>query len=167
MHIRSSFSITTILLSFTILSPSLPPATTPSCRNYLETLLDLPWSHSTDDRLDVGRAKGDLDADHYGLEKVKKRVLEFLAVRQLKNTLKGRRSSIPPSLTPLPHPSPSSISPSLPHSFPPSPPSSLPPFSHCLFFPFLYFSSSFDTRSNPLFRGCPRSWQDQRGKVCG
>ena len=111
MHIRSSFSITTILLSLTIPSPSLPPATTPSCRNYLETLLDLPWSHSTDDRLDVGRAKGDLDADHYGLEKVKKRVLEFLAVRQLKNTLKGRRSSIPPSLTPLPHPSPSSISP--------------------------------------------------------
>jgi len=58
-------------------------------RNYLETLLDLPWSHSTDDHLDIGKAREDLDTDHYGLEKVKKRILEFLAVRQLKNTLKG------------------------------------------------------------------------------
>lgn len=52
-------------------------------------MLDLPWSHSTDDRLDIRKAREDLDTDHYGLEKVKKRILEFLAVRQLKNTLKG------------------------------------------------------------------------------
>ena len=58
-------------------------------RNYLETLLELPWSHSTPDHLDLAQARQDLEADHYGLEKLKKRVLEYLAVRQLKNNLKG------------------------------------------------------------------------------
>ena len=58
-------------------------------RNYLETILDLPWSVSTSDTLDLTVSRKILDADHYGMEKVKKRVVEFLAVRQLKNSLKG------------------------------------------------------------------------------
>lgn len=61
-------------------------------RNYLETLVELPWSSATEDRLDLPQAKLDLDRDHYGLENVKKRVLEFLAVRKLKNSLKGEWS---------------------------------------------------------------------------
>ena len=58
-------------------------------RNYLETILDLPWSVSTADTLDLAESRRILDADHYAMEKVKKRVLEFLAVRQLKSSLKG------------------------------------------------------------------------------
>ncbi|XP_064640308.1 lon protease homolog 2, peroxisomal-like [Lineus longissimus] len=58
-------------------------------RNYLELMTELPWSKSTTDSLDIDKARNDLDADHYGLEKLKKRVLEYLAVRQLKNSLKG------------------------------------------------------------------------------
>ncbi|BFZ13298.1 hypothetical protein BsWGS_16337 [Bradybaena similaris] len=58
-------------------------------RNYLELMIELPWSRGTKDTLDIAQAKKDLDADHYGLEKLKKRVLEYLAVRQLKNSLKG------------------------------------------------------------------------------
>ncbi|XP_059164397.1 lon protease homolog 2, peroxisomal-like [Physella acuta] len=58
-------------------------------RNYLELMTELPWSRGTKDTLDIAQAKRDLDADHYGLEKLKKRVLEYLAVRQLKNSLKG------------------------------------------------------------------------------
>jgi ATP-dependent Lon protease len=52
-------------------------------RNYLEWLIELPWSKSTRDKLDVERAREVLDADHFGLEKVKRRLLEFLAVRKL------------------------------------------------------------------------------------
>ena len=58
-------------------------------RTYLETLLDLPWSKSTCDCLDLTRARAQLDQDHFGLQKVKQRVLEFLAVRKLRNSLKG------------------------------------------------------------------------------
>ncbi|XP_012937014.1 lon protease homolog 2, peroxisomal [Aplysia californica] len=58
-------------------------------RNYLELMTELPWSRGTKDTLDIVQAKQDLDADHYGLDKLKKRVLEYLAVRQLKNSLKG------------------------------------------------------------------------------
>ena len=58
-------------------------------RNYLDTILDLPWSKSTNDQLGIAKAKECLDSDHYGIEKLKKRVLEYLAVRQLKNDLKG------------------------------------------------------------------------------
>ncbi|KAL5022013.1 hypothetical protein ScPMuIL_001168 [Solemya velum] len=58
-------------------------------RNYLELMVDLPWSRSSKDTLDIVQARKDLDEDHFGLEKLKKRVLEYLAVRQLKNTLKG------------------------------------------------------------------------------
>lgn len=61
------------------------------CRNYVETLLELPWSVSTTDHIDLPRAREDMDRDHYALHKVKNRVLEFLAVRKLKNSLKGVR----------------------------------------------------------------------------
>jgi ATP-dependent Lon protease len=53
-------------------------------RNYLEWLADLPWSKSTDDNLDLKHARQVLDTDHYDIEKVKDRILEFLAVRKLK-----------------------------------------------------------------------------------
>jgi len=52
-------------------------------RNYLEWLADLPWSKISRDRLDIIKAKDILDEDHYGLEKVKDRILEFLSVRKL------------------------------------------------------------------------------------
>ncbi|KAK3576379.1 hypothetical protein CHS0354_018926 [Potamilus streckersoni] len=58
-------------------------------RNYLELLVELPWSKQTKDVLDISQARKYLDDDHYGLEKVKIRVVEYLAVRQLKNSLKG------------------------------------------------------------------------------
>jgi len=58
-------------------------------RTYLDWLIELPWSVSTKDRLDVERARRVLDEDHYGLEKVKDRIVEYLAVQQLKKDLKG------------------------------------------------------------------------------
>jgi len=58
-------------------------------RTYLEWLVNLPWSHSTDDNLDIPHARRVLDEDHYDLEKIKERILEFLAVRQLKRDSKG------------------------------------------------------------------------------
>ncbi|MCO4744565.1 MAG: endopeptidase La [Proteobacteria bacterium] len=58
-------------------------------RTYLDWLAELPWSVSSSDRLDVVEAERILDEDHYGLEKVKKRILEFLAVRKLKSDMKG------------------------------------------------------------------------------
>ncbi|HXH27661.1 MAG TPA: endopeptidase La, partial [Candidatus Polarisedimenticolia bacterium] len=56
---------------------------------YLDWLATLPWSVTTEDRLDVKEAAKILDRDHYDLEKVKDRILEFLAVRQLKSDMKG------------------------------------------------------------------------------
>jgi ATP-dependent Lon protease len=58
-------------------------------RNYLEWLVSLPWSKATEDDLDIDRAEKILNRDHYGLEKVKERVLEYLAVQKLTNSLKG------------------------------------------------------------------------------
>ncbi|XP_015675222.1 lon protease homolog 2, peroxisomal [Protobothrops mucrosquamatus] len=58
-------------------------------RNYLELMVELPWSKNTKDCLDIRAARILLDNDHYAMEKLKKRVLEYLAVRQLKNNLKG------------------------------------------------------------------------------
>uniref|UniRef100_A0A8C1M1S1 Lon peptidase 2, peroxisomal n=1 Tax=Cyprinus carpio TaxID=7962 RepID=A0A8C1M1S1_CYPCA len=57
--------------------------------NYLEMMVELPWSKSTTDCLDIRAARVLLDNDHYAMEKLKRRVLEYLAVRQLKSTLKG------------------------------------------------------------------------------
>ncbi len=54
-------------------------------RTYLTTITELPWNERSDDRLDITKAAGILDEDHYGLEKVKDRVLEYLAVRKLKS----------------------------------------------------------------------------------
>ncbi len=59
-------------------------------RNYLDTVLDLPWNEETKERLDVAAARKILNADHFGLEKVKERVLETLAVRQLAPELPGQ-----------------------------------------------------------------------------
>ena len=58
-------------------------------RTYLEWLVELPWSKRTDDRLDLAEARAILDADHYDLQKVKKRILEYLAVRKLAPHKKG------------------------------------------------------------------------------
>ena len=58
-------------------------------RNYLELMTDLPWNKTSPEVLDLKKSRNDLDADHYGLDKLKQRVLEYLAVRQLKNSLKG------------------------------------------------------------------------------
>jgi ATP-dependent Lon protease len=58
-------------------------------RTYLDWILDLPWSLSTEDNLDIKKARGVLEHDHYGLDKVKKRILEYLAVRKLKNDMRG------------------------------------------------------------------------------
>ena len=58
-------------------------------RNYLDWILDLPWSVSTTDTLDIGKAREVLDRDHYGLQEVKKRILEYLAVRKLKKDMRG------------------------------------------------------------------------------
>ncbi len=58
-------------------------------RDYLDWLCQLPWKRETQDNLDLKRAQEVLDADHYGLEKVKRRILEYLAVRKLKPEGKG------------------------------------------------------------------------------
>ncbi len=58
-------------------------------RTYLEWIADLPWSKKTEDNLDIANARGVLDADHFGIEKVKKRILEYLAVRKLKGDMRG------------------------------------------------------------------------------
>jgi ATP-dependent Lon protease len=58
-------------------------------RSYLDTCLSLPWNESTQETLDIARARKMLDEDHYGLEKVKKRIIEYLAVRQLSPDIKG------------------------------------------------------------------------------
>lgn len=57
--------------------------------NYLQTLVDLPWDEYTEDDLGLKRAKKILDKDHYGMEKVKERILEFLAVRSLRSDSKS------------------------------------------------------------------------------
>ena len=58
-------------------------------RTYLDWLVDLPWSYSTEDNLNIKDARRILNEDHYDLEKVKKRILEYLAVRKLKTDMRG------------------------------------------------------------------------------
>ena len=58
-------------------------------RSYIEWLADLPWSKTTEDSFDVQTVRRCLDEDHYGLKKVKKRIVQFAAVRQLRRDLKG------------------------------------------------------------------------------
>lgn len=59
-------------------------------RNYLDWCLELPWNHFTKEKIDIPKARKILDHDHYGLEKVKERVLEMLAVRKLAPSLHGQ-----------------------------------------------------------------------------
>ncbi len=61
----------------------------PIARTYVEWLADVPWSVSTEDQLDLGHAQRILDEDHYGLDEVKERIVEYLAVLSLKKDLKG------------------------------------------------------------------------------
>jgi len=69
----------------------IPPASAEYtvARTYLDWLVELPWSETTLDNLDIDNAQKTLDEDHYDLEKVKKRILEYLAVRKLKADMKG------------------------------------------------------------------------------
>ena len=64
-------------------------AETAVLRNYLDVCLELPWYEETEETLDVEKARAALDADHFGLEKVKERILEYLAVRKLAPDNKG------------------------------------------------------------------------------
>ncbi|RJE72615.1 endopeptidase La [Reichenbachiella sp. MSK19-1] len=61
----------------------------PVAMNYAELLVELPWNEMSEDNFDLKRAKKILDQEHFGLEKVKDRIIEYLAVRKLKNDLKG------------------------------------------------------------------------------
>jgi ATP-dependent Lon protease len=61
----------------------------PVAMNYIEMLIDLPWGEITNDNFDLKNAQKILDRDHFGLEKVKNRILEYLAVRKLKEDIKG------------------------------------------------------------------------------
>ena len=63
-------------------------------RTYIEVLADIPWSISTKDDLDIGRARKQFDNDHYGLETVKKRLLEYLAILKLKRALAGQKQAM-------------------------------------------------------------------------
>ena len=58
-------------------------------RNYLETVAALPWGTSSKDNYDLKNARIQLDKDHFGLEKIKTRIIEYIAVRGLKNDMKG------------------------------------------------------------------------------
>ncbi|CDG02375.1 Putative Lon protease [Clostridium chauvoei JF4335] len=58
-------------------------------RNYLDWILDIPWNKSTKDNFNINKAEDILDKEHYGLEEVKERIVEYLAVKQYTNSLKG------------------------------------------------------------------------------
>lgn len=58
-------------------------------RNYIDWVLNLPWNKETKDMLDIKKSAAILEEDHYGLEKVKERILEYLAIRQLSKSMKG------------------------------------------------------------------------------
>ena len=68
-------------------NPSLPDYAV--TRNYIDWILDLPWTEFTEDQLNIKRAEKILDEDHHGLEKVKKRIIEYLAVLKLKGDMKA------------------------------------------------------------------------------
>jgi len=69
----------------------MPPGSAESTvsRTYLDWIISLPWNIETEDRIDIKEAQRVLDEDHYGLTKVKERILEYLAVRKLTNSMKG------------------------------------------------------------------------------
>ncbi|MEG1310723.1 MAG: endopeptidase La [Romboutsia sp.] len=72
---------------FAKISPMSPDVSV--SRVYLDTVFSLPWNNETKDKLDIIKAKEILDDEHYGLEKVKERILEYLAIRTLSKSLKG------------------------------------------------------------------------------
>ena len=59
-------------------------------RNYLDVCLEMPWNKTTKDRADVAKARAILDKEHFGLDKVKERILEFIAVQQINPDAKGK-----------------------------------------------------------------------------
>ncbi|MBQ5317095.1 MAG: endopeptidase La [Oscillospiraceae bacterium] len=71
---------------------SMPPSTpeTAVIKTYLDTVLDLPWNTSTKDRTDIERTRKILDKDHYGMKRVKERILEMIAVKQMSPETKGQ-----------------------------------------------------------------------------
>ena len=64
-------------------------AETATVRNYLDWMVEIPWSKQTKDNLDIKKARAILDEDHFGLEKIKERILEYLSVRKLNKDMKG------------------------------------------------------------------------------
>ncbi len=58
-------------------------------RTYLDWMIEVPWSKSTKDKLDIKASKAILDEDHFGLDEVKDRILDFLALRKLKTDMKS------------------------------------------------------------------------------
>ena len=72
---------------FSKISPMSPDVSV--SRAYLDTVFSLPWNKETRDKLDLDKSKQILDDEHYGLEKVKERILEYLAIRKLSKSLKG------------------------------------------------------------------------------
>ena len=75
------------LNKFSKMLPVFPEATV--VRNYIDWLINVPWSKKTEDNLDIKNANNVLDEDHYGLEKPKERILEYLAVRKLSSSMRG------------------------------------------------------------------------------
>jgi len=69
------------------MSPQMPEY--PMLRHYLELVAELPWNKTSEEKINIKKARGDLDADHYSLDAVKKRILEYLAVRKLNPSLRG------------------------------------------------------------------------------
>ena len=69
------------------LSPHSPE--TGVIRTYLDWIIDLPWDKETKDKIDIKKARETLNKDHYGLEDVKERILEFIAIRKLTKSMKG------------------------------------------------------------------------------
>ena len=69
------------------MGPGTPEISTTT--TYIEWILDLPWGKTTEDNLDLARAREVLNKNHYGLDKVKERIIEYLAVLQVKKDMKG------------------------------------------------------------------------------
>ena len=84
---KTSVKIEKEIRRFSKMQPSSAEATV--SRNYIETILSLPWNNESEDNIDLNKAEEILNEDHYGLDKVKERVLEYLAVMQLSEGLKG------------------------------------------------------------------------------
>lgn len=75
------------LAKFNLMEPNSPEYIV--TRNFLELIVNLPWKDSNDEEIELSKAKAILDSDHYGLDDVKKRILEYLAVRKMKQDKKG------------------------------------------------------------------------------